>query len=423
MIDPSLFKSDAGLELLQKSLKRRNENESTFARLVEINQKRRDLMTSSENLQSKRNTLSKEIGQLQGAKNPADAVKIEAIKNEVRVIGEDLKNQKEDLARIDEEYEKLILMIPNILDNEVPDGTSEEDNHVVYEFGTKPHYTFTVKPHYEIAENLNLVDFKRGVKLSGSRFYVYNDEISKLERKLIDCLLTNHEASGYKERTVPLLVADAAMYGTGQLPKFAGEFYRLEEDQLNLIPTAEVPLTNLYADEILSAEDLPVYLMSATACFRREAGSAGKDTRGLIRVHQFQKVELVKFVAPENSTEELENLTLDAESILKKFNLHYRKLLLCSADTSFSSARTYDLEVWLPGLNRWMEISSCSNFRDFQARRAKIRYKNTATGKNEHVHTLNGSGVALGRLIAALLEYYQTQDGTIDWAKIYSLMK
>jgi seryl-tRNA synthetase len=423
MIDPSLFKNDTGLAQLKKSLNRRNEKESIFGELIELNKKRRELMTSSENLQGKRNTLSKEIGQLQSAKSSADQVKIELIKTQVRVIGEDLKRQKDDLVKIDEDYEKLILMIPNMLDEDVPDGKGEEDNKVVYESGVKPEYKFVVKPHYEIAENLDLVDFKRGVKLSGSRFYVYNAEISKLERKLIDFLLTTHEKKGYKERTVPYLVADPAMYGTGQLPKFAGEFYRLESDGLNLIPTAEVPLTNLYADEILSEDQLPVYLASATACFRREAGSAGKDTRGLIRVHQFQKVELVKFVAPETSSQEHEKLTADAEDILKKFNLHYRKLLLCSADTSFSSAKTYDLEVWLPGLDRWMEISSCSNFRDFQARRAKIRYKNASTGKNELVHTINGSGVALGRLIAALLEYYQTPEGNIDFDKIYSFIK
>jgi len=423
MIDPSLLKSDEGLDILEKSLKKRNEDISIFLSLVELNKKRRDLMTSSENLQSKRNAFSKEIGQLQSSSQNTDQQKIETIKNEVRQISESLKQQKDELTQIDENYEKLMLMIPNVLEEDVPKGESEEENKVVYEFGVKPEYSFTVKPHYDIAENLDLVDFKRGVKLSGSRFYVYNTEISKLERKLINFLLETHEKKGYEERTVPLIVANAAMYGTGQLPKFAGEFYTLEADELNLIPTAEVPLTNLYADEIISEEQLPIKLTSATACFRREAGSAGKDTRGLIRVHQFQKVELVKFVTPENSREEFEKLTADAEDILKKFQLHYRKMLLCSTDTSFSSAKTYDLEVWLPGLNRWMEISSCSNFRDFQARRAKIRYKNTSTGKNEFVHTINGSGVALGRLIAALLEYYQTKDGNVDWEKIYSLMK
>lgn len=419
MIDPSLLKNEESLNLVEKSLARRGGKNSFFPELVALNKQRRDLMMSTEALQSKRNSLSKEIGQIQNT----DKSRVELLKTEVRVIGEDLTRQKNELLKIDESYENLMLLIPNILDDTVPEGNSEEDNKVVYEFGAKPKYNFEVKPHYEVAENLNLVDFKRGVKLSGTRFYVYNAEISKLERKLIDFLLSSHEITGYQERTVPFLVNDSAMLGTGQLPKFAGEFYRLENDALSLIPTAEVPLTNLYADEILGEDQLPVYLMSATPCFRREAGSAGKDTRGLIRVHQFQKVELVKFVSPEKSGEELEKLTGDAEDILKKFHLHYRKLLLCSADTSFSSSKTYDLEVWLPGLQRWMEISSCSNFRDFQARRAKIRYKNTATGKNELVHTINGSGVALGRLIAALLEYYQTEDGNIDWKKIYSLME
>jgi len=423
MIDPVLLKNEEGLALLKKSLARRGEKESIFLEIIELNKKRRELMISSENLQNQRNSLSKEIGQLQSASRDSDKNKIEPIKENVRVIGDTLKQQKEDLAKIDADFENIMHLVPNILAEDVPDGKSEEDNKMVSESGPRPEFSFDVKPHYEIAENLDLVDFKRGVKLSGSRFYVYNEEISKLERKLTDFLLTTHEKKGYKERTVPYLVANTAMFGTGQFPKFEGEYYRMDADGLNLIPTAEVPLTNLFSDEIFSEDQLPVYLMSSTPCFRREAGSAGKDTRGLIRVHQFQKVELVKFVSPESSSEELEKLTGDVEDILKKFNLCYRKVLLCSMDTSFSSAKTYDLEVWLPGLQRWMEISSCSNFRDFQARRAKIRYKNTSRAKNELVHTLNGSGVALGRLIAALLEYYQTADGHIDWQKIYSLMK
>ena len=373
---------------------------------------------TSEDLQSQRNALSKEIGQNQST----DPSKIEELKNKVRLISDSLKQSKEELIKVEDEYEKQMFLIPNVLDEDVPAGKNENDNIVVYEKGTKPEFGFTVKPHYEIAENLDLVDFKRGVKLSGSRFYVYNSKISRLERKLIDFLLGTHEKKGYQERTVPYLVSDSAMYGTGQLPKFAGEYYKLENDDLNLIPTAEVPLTNLYADEILNEEDLPIRLMSATSCFRREAGSAGKDTRGLIRVHQFQKIELVKFTSPDQSDTEHEKLTRDAEEILERFNFHYRRLLLCTADTSFSSAKTYDLEVWLPGMGRWMEISSCSNFRDFQARRAKIRFKNSITGKNELVHTINGSGVALGRLIAAILEYYQTATGDIDWDAIYKVI-
>lgn len=418
MIDPALLKNDEGLKLIEKSLKRRAENDSVFLKLSELTDKRRELMMSSESLQSKRNALSKEIGQIQ----KSEPQKAEQLKEEVRSLGDELKKQKEDLGVLNEEYESYLLLIPNILDEETPDGADESANQIIHEKGKKPEFAFTVKPHFEIAENLELVDFARGVKLSGSRFYVYNEEISRLERKLIDFLLTKNAQKGYKEKTVPFLVADHAMLGTGQLPKFAGEFYHIENDDLNLIPTGEVPLTNLYADEILAAENLPVYLMGATPCFRREAGSAGKDTRGLIRVHQFQKVELVKLVKPETSEEELQKLVSDVEDILESFGLHFRRVLLCSGDTSFSSAKTYDLEVWLPGMQRWMEISSCSNFRDFQARRCKIRFKNPASQKNELVHTLNGSGVALGRLIAALLEYFQTPDGKVDFEKIYSFM-
>ncbi len=275
----------------------------------------------------------------------------------------------------------------------------------------------TVKPHYEIAEALSLVDFERGVKISGARFYVYNEQIARLERQLANFMLDLHAEAGYKERMVPLVVKDECMFGTGQFPKFADEYYRMDKDGLSLIPTGEVPLTNIYADEILNADQLPIKLTALTPCFRREAGSAGKDTRGLIRVHQFNKVELVKFVRPEESEKEWISLTNDAERVLQKLGLTYRVLSLCSGDMGFTSSITYDLEVYMPGLGRWLEISSCSNFKDFQARRAKIRYKNEA-GKNEYVHTINGSGVAAGRLIAALLEYHQTPYGKVDWAAI-----
>ena len=235
-------------------------------------------------------------------------------------------------------------------------------------------------------------------------------------------MLDTHGEAGYRERFVPFVVRDECMRGTGQYPKFQDEYYRLERDEMSLIPTAEVPLTNLYADEILSEEDLPIYLTAHTPCFRREAGAAGKDTKGLIRVHQFQKVELVKFVHPDKSAEELETLTANAEAILQKLNLTYRVMLLCSGDTSAASSQTYDIEVYMPGLGRWLEISSCSNFLDYQARRAKIRYKDPETRKNRFVHTLNGSGVACGRLVAALIEYHQKEDGTIDWQAIDKLL-
>jgi len=418
MLDPTLLKTSEGISIITENLRKRGASPQLVEKLAEISRKRGELISSSEGLQSQRNQLSKEIGGLQ----KSDPEKAEQIKERVKELIEQLKTEKEELQTVEGEFSGLMEQLPNVLDNVVPEGKDEQDNQVLRQWGEIPQFDFTVKPHYEIAEEQQLIDFERGVRLSGSRFYVYNEEIAYLERKLIDFMLDQHRSNGYKERTVPLLVNDDAMKGTGQLPKFAEEFYRLPEDGLNLIPTAEVPLTNLYADEILTEDQLPLYLTAATACFRREAGSAGRDTRGIIRVHQFQKVELVKFVKPDESQQEHEKLTADAEQILQKLGLTYRVLLLCSGDTSFSSSKTYDLEVWMPGANRWVEISSCSNFVDFQARRAKIRYKDQSSGKNLYLHTLNGSGVAAGRLIAALLEYHQLSDGTVDFEKIYSML-
>jgi len=414
MIDSAMVKSNDGIEKIKESLVKRNHATDMLKEIQSLNEKRSQLIQSSETLSSMRNKISKEIGTI--VQN--DPAKAEVLKSEVREIGEKLSVEKEELTKVEESYRDILLYLPNILDDDVPIGSNENDNIVVRMEGDIPQYSFSVKPHFEIAENLGLIDFSRGVKLSGSRFYIYNDIISRLERALIDFMLKSHRAQGYSEKSVPFLVSDQAMEGTGQLPKFSEDFYRLEKDNLNLIPTGEVPLTNMFGDEIFAESDLPLYVTAATPCFRKEAGSAGKDTRGLVRVHQFQKVELVKFVLPQNSSAELATLIDHAEVILKKLGLTYRILLLCSGDTGFSSAKTYDIEVWMPGLDRWLEISSCSNFRDFQARRAGIRYKDHKSGKNTLVHTLNGSGVAAGRLIAALLEYYQQSDGTINWNEI-----
>lgn len=418
MLHSSLLKNQAGIADIKKNLEERLYDVNLLDTAVSLTNRRSELLQQIENAQAKRNTASKLIGQYVAEKK--DSSTIEKSKEDVKKISAQIKADKEELETIEQTYQNVMLSLPNILDESVPFGKDESENIPIRSWGNMPEFSFPPLSHFEIAERKNLVDFARGVKLSGSRFYVYNEQVARLERKLIDMMLTLHEQAGYKERSVPLIVSDECMLATGQFPKFKDEYYTVERDSMSLIPTAEVPLTNLYRDEILSSAELPLYVCAQTSCFRREAGSAGKDTRGLIRVHQFQKVELVKFVEPEHSDEELEKLTADAERVLQKLQLHYRVILLCSSDTSFSSAKTYDIEVWLPGMKRWLEISSCSNFKDFQARRASIRYKKDK--KNTLVHTLNGSGVAAGRLVAALLEYYQTEEGDVNWEKIYSLI-
>ena len=419
MIDPNIFKNDDTKESYKFILKKRSFDLSIMENLTEIQKKRANLIQSSEALLQKKNSSAKNIGKL---KAEGRLEEMEAAKADVASLGDEIKAEKEKLEAVESEYNEVLITLPNILQSEVPEGEDEESNKEIRVWGEKPNLGFKAKPHYEILEDRDYVDFERGVKLSGSRFYVYNSKIAKLERDLINFMLTVH-GEKYQERFTPVLVKNACMLGTGQFPKFKDDFYSIERDQLNLIPTAEVTLTNLYADEILNEEELPIYLTTASSCFRRESGSAGKDTRGLIRVHQFQKVELVKFVKPETSAEELETLTQDAESILQKFDLHYRVVILCGGDISVASSKTYDLEVFMPGVDRWLEISSCSNFESYQSRRAKIRYKNKETKKNEFVHTLNASGVAAGRLMAALIENYQTKDGDVDFDKIYSFMK
>ena len=413
MIDFQLLKSEEGLARVLNSLKRRGDT-TTSADLKTVAEKRSAMIREVEALSNERNVQSKKLGEL---KAQGKQTEFDALRETMKDVADRLKVLKEQETEVEDKFRYVLDRLPNLLDEKVPDGKDETENVVLRTVGEIPKFSFTVKPHFEIAEDLSLVDFERGVKISGARFYIYNEKIAKLERRLTHFMLANHEAAGYKERTIPLLVKDECMYGTGQFPKFADEYYRMDKDGLSLIPTAEVPLTNIYADEIIPANQLPIKLTALTPCFRREAGSAGKDTRGLVRVHQFYKVELVKFVKPEESEKEWQSLTADAERILQKLGLTYRVVGLCSGDVGFTSSITHDLEVYMPGLGRWLEISSCSNFKDFQARRAKIRYKNEA-GKNEYLHTINGSGVAAGRLIAALLEYYQTADGGVDWAAI-----
>jgi len=414
MIDFQLLKTEAGIARVVESLRKRGDTASSES-LVAVSRERLAVIRDTEALANERNVQSKKLGELKAKGQQAE---FDALREKMKEVADRLKDLKDKEAEVEERFQNLLDRLPNLLDEKVPEGKDDKENVVVRTVGEIPQFSFEPKPHYEIAEAQGLIDFERGVKISGTRFYVYNEQVARLERKLSSFMLDLHAKAGYKERNIPLLVKDECMYGTGQFPKFMDEYYRMEKDGLSLIPTGEVPLTNLYADEILSADELPIYLTALTPCFRREAGSAGKDTRGLVRVHQFYKVELVKFVKPEDSEKEWLTLTADAERVLQMLGLTYRVVSLCSGDMGFTAAITYDLEVWMPGLKRWLEISSCSNFKDFQARRAKIRYKNPATGKNEYVHTINGSGVAAGRLVAALLEYHQTAAGKIDWAAI-----
>lgn len=409
MIDPKIIREE--IDTLRELLKqRRMEGAVDLDELTRVEARRREVVTRSDELREQRNRLSKEIGNIKS--KGGDATEVMA---RVQGISDDVKNLAGEVSGLDERFRELHLAIPNILDDSVPDGADESDNLEVRVHGEKPEFDFTPKPHYDLGTETGILDFERGVKLAGARFYVYWDMAARLERALINFMLDLHTGEhGYREVFGPLTVNDESMIGTGQYPKFMDEYYRMERDALSLIPTAEVPLTNLFRDEILESEDLPIKVTMQSSCFRREAGAAGKDTRGLVRVHQFQKVELVKFVEPGTSNDELESLLAAAEEVLKRLGLHYRVVLLCSGDVSAASSKTYDIEVWMPGLDRYLEISSCSNFRDYQARRAGIRYRPAKGEKPQYLHTLNGSGLAAGRTLAAIMENFQKIDGTID---------
>ena len=409
MIDPKLVRED--LEGIRAMLKKRNmESAVDPDELGRIDEERRSVIAKADELREKRNRVSKEIGKLKSGGGDASVLMAE-----MSGVNDGIWDLEAAAERLDAAFNELMLSLPNVLSDTVPVGRDENDNVVVRTWGEKPVFDFQPKPHYDLGTELGILDFERGVKLSGTRFYVYRDLAAKLERAIINFMLDLHTTEhGYSETFAPFVVNDDSMIGTGQYPKFRDEYYRIERDGLSLIPTAEVPLTNLYRDEILEKEKLPLYVTMQSACFRREAGSAGRDTRGLIRVHQFQKVELVKFVEPETSFDELEKLTANAEEVLRRLKLHYRVMLLCSADTSAASTKTYDIEVWMPGLDRYVEISSCSNFLDYQARRARIRYRRAKGEKPAFLHTLNGSGLAAGRTLAAVMENYQTADGRIE---------
>ncbi len=369
---------------------------------------RRELIVRVEDMKARKNTMSREIGILKKEGKNAD--------NEIREmkeIGEKIKILEENLAEIETSFFDILKTIPNMFHPSVPIGKDESDNAFHHDWGKKPEFSFKPQAHWDIGEALDIIDFERAAKISGARFAVMKGAGARLERALISFMLDTHTARGYREILPPFIVNENTMYGTGQLPKFEEDLFKLCGDRnFYLIPTAEVPLTNLHAGEVLRKEQLPVAYTAYTPCFRSEAGSYGKDTRGLIRQHQFNKVELVKFSHPEKSYEELDKLRDDAERILQLLGLHYRVVILCSGDLGFSAAKTYDLEVWLPSQNTYREISSCSNFEDFQARRAGIRFTDERK-KKRFVHTLNGSGLAIGRTVVAILENYQNEDGSV----------
>ncbi len=406
MLDIELIRKKP--ELVKERLSRRDGGLSELLdKVLELDKNRRELLKKIESLRAERNKKSKEIGLLR--KEGKDSSSVE---EEVRQLKTEIESLQEKLGEVEEELRKVMLRIPNLPHESVPVGEEESQNLEVRKWGELPNFSFEPKPHWEIGEALGVLDFERGARLSGSRFTVLKNWGARLERALMNLMLDLHAKKGYEEVIPPHLVRDEILIGTGQLPKFEEDLYRCERDELYLIPTAEVPLTNLFRGEILKEEDLPVYLTAYTPCYRREAGSHGKDIRGIIRQHQFSKVELVKIVHPDSSYDELETLTSDAEEVLKVLGLPYRVVELCTGDLGFSAAKTYDIEVWLPSQNRYREISSCSNCEDFQARRMNTRFKDS-TGKNRFVHTLNGSGVAIGRTIAAILENYQREDGSV----------
>jgi len=374
-----------------------------------IDSKRRELLPALEGLRHQRNRVSQEIAEMK--KNGEDA---SHFIDEMKKVSAEIKAKESELSGIEEELTPFLMVVPNMPDESVVVGTDEKDNPVVRTWGKQEEMDFDPLPHWEIGEGLGILDFARASKIAGSRFALYRGHGALLERALINFMLDIHtKEHGYTEVLPPFMVNAASMTGTGQLPKFEDDLFKVNDWDLYLIPTAEVPVTNIHRDEILQEESLPIYYVAYTPCFRSEAGSYGKDTRGLIRQHQFNKVELVKFSRPGDSYDELESLTENAEEILKRLELPYRVVSLCTGDLGFSAAKTYDLEVWLPGQNLFREISSCSNFFDFQARRANIRFKRKGASGTELVHTLNGSGLAVGRTLVAILENYQQKDGCV----------
>lgn len=374
-----------------------------------LDQKRRDLLTKVEAMKNEQKTKSKEIPRYK--KEGKDTA---GLMNEMKALSEEIKNIDEEVKEVDIQLRDILLLIPNTVHPDTPVGNSDEDNVEVKKWMEPTQFDFEPKPHWDLGTDLDILDFERATKIAGTRFTVVKGVGARLERALINFMLNLHtEEHDFYEVLTPFMVNRDAMIGTGQLPKFEDDMFHVPAKDFFLVPTAEVPVTNLYMNEIIEGDNLPIYHTAYTPCFRKEAGSAGRDTRGLIRQHQFNKVEMVKFVKPEDSYKELETLLLCAEEVLKRLKIPYRVVWLCSGDVSAISAKTYDIEVWMPSYNRYIEISSCSNFEDYQARRANIRYRDPETKKVNHLHTLNGSGLAIGRTLAAIMENYQTSDGTI----------
>ncbi|GKV70447.1 serine--tRNA ligase [Sporosarcina sp. NCCP-2716] len=407
MLDRKVLRTD--FEGVKQKLAKRGEDISELDRFPELDDKRRDLLAKVEVLKAERNEVSQQVAELKRNKQDADELVLK-----MRKVGEDIKAYDNELHGIEEQLDYVLMRIPNIPHDSVPMGDSEDDNVEIRKWGETPEFSYEPKPHWEIGTGLQILDFERAAKVTGSRFVFYRGLGARLERALINFMMDLHqEEHGYEEMLPPYLVNRASLTGTGQLPKFEEDAFLVQEEDYFLIPTSEVPVTNFYRDEILPADLLPKAFAAYSTNFRSEAGSAGRDTRGLIRQHQFNKVELVRFVKPEDSYDELEKLTGHAEKVLQLLELPYRVLKMCTADLGFTAAKKYDIEVWIPTQNMYREISSCSNFEDFQARRANIRFRREKGGKPEYVHTLNGSGLAVGRTVAALLENNQQEDGSV----------
>ena len=406
MLDPQLIRNKLDT-IVEESLRRGVSIDKNKIKKIEDNRKK--IQVETEKLQSERNNISKKIGELK-----SKGEQTENLLEKVTIIKKQLEENEEKLNSIQKELNELLIAIPNIPHKSVPNGNSDSDNKLIREWGEKPKFDFKIKDHVDLGESLNQIDFDSAVKVSGSRFVVLKDKIAQLHRALIQFMIETHTTEhGYQEINVPYLVNSDSCINTGQLPKFEEDLFRIQDQDLYLIPTAEIPVTNVVKDQIIEDTSLPLKYVCHSPCFRSEAGSYGKDTRGIIRQHQFEKVELVQIVQPENSYSALEELTINAEEILKRLNLSYRVVALCAGDLGFSAAKTYDIEVWLPSQNMYREISSCSNFESFQARRMQARYRDSKTNKPELLHTLNGSGLAVGRTLIAIMENYQTKTGDI----------
>jgi len=407
MLDIRLIRSEP--EFVKDKVAKRGDDPKVIDEILELDKKRRELIAQTEELKSRRNKVSGEIAQKKRNKENADDVILE-----MRQVGDQIKEIDQNLNQLNEDVTYRLVRIPNLISDETPVGKDEDDNVEVRKWGTPRQFDFESKAHWDLVENLKMADFERAAKVSGARFVFLTGKGAQLERALMNFMVTMHTTQhGYTEMMVPQLVNADSMFGTSQLPKFEEDLFKVEKEGLYTIPTAEVPLTNFYRDEVLQDEQFPIKFTGQSACFRSEARSAGRDTRGLIRLHQFNKVEMVRYERPEDSFKALEELTQHAENILQALELPYRTVNLCTGDIGFGSSKTYDIEVWLPSYNDYKEISSCSNMTDFQARRANIRFKRSKDAKPEYVHTLNGSGLAVGRTFAAIVENYQNEDGTI----------